>query len=45
MSTSSVSIATGAGASAGLGHQKIAFLILIAFFALGPVVLYPVFLM
>ena len=28
MSTSSISIATGGGASAGLGHQKIAFTLL-----------------
>ena len=43
MSTSSVSMKTGA--SAGLGHQKVALLILALFFALGPLVFYPVFLM
>jgi branched-chain amino acid transport system permease protein len=46
MSTSSVSIATGAGRQApAWRHQKIAFRILIASFRAGPVVLYPVFLM
>ena len=43
MSTSSVSMTTGT--NTGLGHQKIAFLILALFFALGPLVIYPVFLM
>ena len=43
MSTSPVPIT--AGADGGFGHQKIAFLVLIAFFALAPLVVYPVFLM
>ena len=43
MSSSTVPIVAGAGA--GTGHQKIAFLILFAFFLLAPLVLYPVFLM
>ncbi|MEI8302028.1 MAG: branched-chain amino acid ABC transporter permease [Burkholderiales bacterium] len=42
---SSSTVPTVAGAGAGTGHQKIAFLILFAFFLLAPLVLYPVFLM
>jgi branched-chain amino acid transport system permease protein len=43
MSSSTVPIVAGAGA--GTGHQKVAFLILFGFFLLAPLVLYPVFLM
>jgi branched-chain amino acid transport system permease protein len=43
MSSSTVPIVAGAGA--GTGHQKVAFLVLLGFFALAPLVLYPIFLM
>ncbi len=45
MATSTAPLAAPSMSGAGLGHQKIAFLILAGFFALAPLVVYPVFLM
>src|SRR5437762_12857319 len=38
-------LATGASPANGLAHQRVAFLAMLAFFALAPLVAYPVFLM
>jgi len=44
-STTRIELGLGIPASAGARHQRIAFVIMVAFFALGPLVIYPLFLM